>query len=60
MLISTGISPPSTFSNSSAGPPSAITRLAISVISSSLLTGALTRRNSPLRSRNAANSRKSL
>ena len=60
MLMRTGIFDPSTFSNSSAGPPLLTTRSQISVISRSQVTGAGIRRSSPLLSRKEMNSRRSL
>ena len=56
-LTSTGISEPTTFSNSTAGPCSASSRVWISVISSTGETGAFTRTRRPACSRRAMKSR---
>ena len=58
-LASTGISWPSTFSKSSAGPPDFTIRSMISVISRCALTGVDTRRRSPRPSKKAMYSRRS-
>ena len=57
-LVSTGIEKPSTFSNSTAGPLSASSRVWISVISSTGETGSRTRTRAPRASRWAMNSRR--
>ena len=58
-LMRSGMSYPSTFSKSSAGPPDFTMRSVISVISRCALTGVDTRRRSPRASRKAMYSRRS-